>query len=379
LHIVHTADWHIGKALSGHDLVPDQEHAWSQLLGRLAGEDADAVVVAGDLFDRANPSGEEMRILGRWLQALRATRPELPIVLISGNHDHGTRLAWSGDLLDPTGVHLRGAPERVADPVLVRGRDGDEAQIWCVPFLHPGAMGEPEPSQVGAMEEALRRIRPLQDPGRTQILVGHAFVQGGQASESERTFLGTASLLSPAIFAGFDYVALGHLHRPQQVGEHAWYPGSLARYSFSEAGHGKGWLDVLACRGRAPVVRERPLRSFRAMHRLRGSLDQLLTDPAFDDKVEDYVDLWVDPPSNVGNPLQRLRARFRYVLGFRNELAWEQRSPVSGGPRERIGHDVVADFTEFEARFPDGAVPRSEIVRAFQSLHATTPHGEVEG
>ncbi len=373
MRILHTSDWHLGKYLGGVSLEADQAYALQQLADYLAAEPHDLLVIAGDIFDRSTPGPESVRVLGAWLGRLRRLAPDMPVVLIAGNHDNGPRLAWTASLLDEQGVYLRGETDAIDEPIEVIGRDGVRAQVWALPFLLPGALDEAVPSQVGAMNEALRRIGDRQDRERAQVLVAHCFVQNSQTSDSERSLIGTATQIDVNVFSGFDYVALGHLHRPQAPARHVRYSGSIARYSFSEAGYDKVFLSVDVSPGQPCVIIEQPLRQLRGMHRIVGSLERLLDAPEFSGIVDDYVELTLDPPVNLGNPLERLRTRWHNILSFRNELP-----PVStallampdGGAAER---DLESDFLAFDKQFTGDAAPDLDVLAAFHALHKRLP------
>ena len=371
--ILHTSDWHLGKSLGGVSLDADQAHALEQLADYLAAEPHDLLVIAGDIFDRATPSPDSVRVLGGWLGRLRRFAPDLPVVLIAGNHDNGPRLAWTASVLDQQGIYLRGETDAIAEPIEVQGRDGVLAQVGALPFLTAGALGEQISSQVGAMDEALRRIREKQDRTKAQVLVAHCFVQDSQTSDSERTLVGTATQIDVAAFGGFDYVALGHLHRPQAPAPHVRYSGSIARYSFSEVRYPKLFLSVDVAPGQPCQVLEQPFRELRGMHRLTGSLEHLLHAPEFAAILGDYVELTLDPPVDVGNPLEQLRTRWSHVLSFHNELA-----PVASAllrmPEGFTGKsDLEADFLAFDRQFTDQEAPDPEVLAAFRKLHQRLP------
>lgn len=367
MRILHTSDWHLGRSLSGLSLEPEQSHAFEQLVDVVRRDPHDLLVVAGDVFDRASPSPEAVTLLGKWLARLREVAPDMPVVLTAGNHDNGARLAWAAQLLDHQGVYLRGAIEPPIEPIEVRGRSGVEAQVWAVPFL-PSGTG-PDKTQVGALTHAVEQIGERQDRTKAQVLVAHCFVRDGAPSDSERTFVGTATLVDPELFASFDYVALGHLHRPQQVAPNARYSGSLARYSFSEAGHDKRLLSVRVRPGVPHECEELPLRSLRGMRRIEDSLDALLADPKYEAALDDYAELTLSPPETVGNPLEKLRTRWRNLLSFRNDVPLLTTStvtrPSDGGPR-----DLEEDFVAFEAQYTGGEPPREPVLQAFRGLLA---------
>ena len=375
MRFLHTSDWHLGKALGAHDLADDQRFALAQIRDHLRNNAYDLVVIAGDVFDRPTPSEQAVELLGKWLGDVRAIRPSLPIVLIAGNHDNGPRLAWTSSLLDHQQVYLRGSPDRVDAPILVRGADGVSAQVWAVPYLLPGAMSEEAPSQVAAMQAAIDRIALVQDRSLAQVLVAHCFVANGKTSDSERSLIGTATQIDPAVFAGFDYVALGHLHRPQSVADNARYSGSIARYSFSEANHAKAMLDVTVAPGAPHVCVTHPLHTLRPMLRITDTLDALRTDPKYDTQLDAYVELTLDPPVDVGNPLAELHKRWPFIRSFRNELV----SPAAAlsSVREGTGdgqRDLLVDFLDFDKHFAVSDTPPEAVLAAFHDLMARLPN-----
>lgn len=374
MRILHTSDWHLGKSLGEQPLDADQEFALRQVRDHLRDEAYDLVVIAGDVFDRATPSDQAVQMLGAWLGEVRASRPTLPIVIIAGNHDNGPRLAWTSSLLDHQHVYLRGGPQRIDEPIRVRARSGIHAEVWAVPFLSSGAMGEGAPSQVAAMQAAIDKITLQQDRTAAQVLVAHCFVANGKTSDSERSLIGTATQIDPEGFAGFDYVALGHLHRPQSVASNARYSGSLARYSFSEANHDKAMLDITVAAGQPHICVTHPIHMLRPMRRIKGTYEALLTDPIYDSAVDAYVELTLDPPVDVGNPLAALRKRWHHVLSFRNELV----SPGSALSSVRDGQgdgprDLMADFLDFDKQFAVSDTPPEAVLAAFHVLLARLP------
>ena len=364
--ILHTSDWHLGRSLHGHPLNDDQDHALKQILELLRQEPYDALIVAGDIFDKATPSNEAARMLGGWLTDVRKIQPQLPIVMISGNHDNGPRLACMAGLLDHQAVYLRGETGRIDEPIVLRDKTGGEAEIWALPYLLPGALGEALASQSGAMEEALRRIRERQNLGRSQILVAHCFVRGGQGSDSERTLIGTATLIEAELFHGFDYVALGHLHRRQSPAPHVHYSGSIARYSFSEEGYDKVVLSVELDPGAPCRIRSTRLTDLRPMKKWTDSLENLLHSPRYNGQTDDYVELTLAPPCSAGNPMDALRKRWTHLLSFHNSPEIETVSKVEGPSHVAGPRDLVNDFAVFSRMYTGGA--ELDLDAAFQEV-----------
>lgn len=372
MRILHTSDWHLGKVLHERSLLEDQRHVLDQVARLIAEDPHDLLVVAGDIFDRLIPPEEAVILLGDWLNAVREVAPAMPIVLIAGNHDSGARLAWSRGLLARSGVHIRGEAERVDQPIRVTTAAGELAEVWAIPFLWPGALAATDggPStQAAALDAAMTRIRAQQTPGRTQIAVAHCFAQGGQVSDSERTLIGQATTVEGSLFDGFDYVALGHLHRPQAVGTHARYSGSLLQYSFSEAGDDKGVLSVDVRAGALPVATHRPLTPLRALRTLSGSFDALLHTDVYELYREDYVSITLTEPVLAGQPMARLRARFPNLLQLNNPVPETDGLAVSHQGRARDRDDIGLDFLDFQQHLR-GTPPPADVAAAFASLRA---------
>jgi exonuclease SbcD len=263
--ILHTSDWHVGRTFHGADLLAEQEAVLGHLADLVAGEAIDAVLVAGDIYDRAVPSAEAVRVATKAVARIRAAGAQL--VVTPGNHDSAPRLGAFAEFAAAGGLHLRTTVAGLAEPVLLEG-DGGPVAVYGIPYLEPEparhALGVPEArGHTGVLTEAMRRIRADLGtrPGVRSVVLAHAFVTGGSSSESERTIaVGGVEQVPGDVFDGVDYVALGHLHGPQTLAEHLRYSGSPLAYSFSEARQRKSvWLVDLDAAGR--------LRGFRGRRR----------------------------------------------------------------------------------------------------------------
>ncbi len=366
MRILHTSDWHLGKTLLERPLLADQAHLLEQVSAELARERYDLFLVAGDVFDRSVPPESAVTLLGRWLSEVRALHPHLPIVFIAGNHDSAARLAWSSPLLALSGVHIRGDRASVDQPIAITTSAGERAEVWAIPFLWPESTDSGVQSQVEMLEGAVASIRTRQDPACTQIAVAHCFAQGGRGSDSERTLVGQATLIEPSTFQAFDYVALGHLHRPQAVAPHVWYSGSLAAYSFSEADDRKGLLSIRVQRGALPEVERVPLRPLHPLTALEGDLEDLLVSEAFEPYRDHYLSIRLHRPVLAGQPMARLRRRFPNLLQLLNPAV---EVPIAEAPAAQTGehHDLRDDFVAFY-RYVHGANPDAAVDAAFEDL-----------
>ena len=318
--ILHTADWHLGRTLLQVSLLEDQRRLIAEeLLPLVRRIRPDLVVIAGDIYDRAVPSPDAVRLLDDTLTELTLDIG-VPVLAISGNHDSGGRIRYASRILAHAGLNILGGLSGPLSSVLF---ERHRVAVVPLPYFEPveaaawlGVPGALDASE--AMALVLRRLRAQVPAGWRSVLVAHAFVQGGTATESERPLpgagaeVGGAGLVSAGVFDGWDLVLLGHLHRPQRVGASAvHYAGSLLKYSFSEADHVKGaTLHTLGPDGASAqlltLVPRRDLRIVRV-----GAAERLEDVAARDARREDYVRIeYHGPPI----PLERLREHYPNVL-----------------------------------------------------------------
>jgi exonuclease SbcD len=318
MRMIHTSDWHLGRTFHGRSLLADQEVVLGALADLAADHRADVVVISGDLYDRAVPSPEAVQCATRILARIRAAGSA--IVMISGNHDSAPRLGAFADFLAVGGLHVRSSIRDCARPVLLDDLDGPVA-VYALPYLEPDlARGVWELSgPVGhqqVMAEALRQVRSDLDsraPGTRSVVLAHAFVVGGAASGSERSIaVGGVESVTSDLFDGFDYVALGHLHRAQVIGERIRYSGSPLPYAFSEADQRKGvWLVDLAADGAVEVERLE-LPQVRRLATVTGALAEVLV--SYPHLADAYLSVELTDPVRPLEPMRQLRERFPYVL-----------------------------------------------------------------
>lgn len=298
MRILHTSDWHLGKTLHGLDLLPFQQNFITELVSQVDELDVDCVIVAGDVFDKAIPSIDAVKLFS---DALTQLADRCAVVVTSGNHDSAVRLG-AGSALYRTGVHI------ATDPTAVTGQldmhvDGVHVRFYPIPFLDPdhcrylfGSEDQPlarshQAVMDAVVEQLWQRDATLAITPHARIAVAHAFVAGGQRSDSERDLsVGGVETVVASTFSRFDYVALGHLHGPQRAGaDHIRYSGSPLRYSFSEQMHSKSMVVVdVDCSG-VTAIDTIPITQPREMVTLEGSLSEV-TDPHV---VNVHSDAWV--------------------------------------------------------------------------------------
>ena len=355
MRFIHTGDWHLGRLFHNIHLTDDQRFTLEGL-SRLAEESrADVVVIAGDVYDRAVPPTQAVELLDDILGDL-ALRLRIPVVMIAGNHDSPVRLQYLNGLVGRVGVHVVGKVDREPQGVQLVGRDGVKVVFWPLAYTDPEtARGVLQRDDIHTHEatlaEQLQRIRARMDSEARHVVVGHAFVTGAQSSESERPLtVGGTGEVSCAVFDGFDYVALGHLHRPQNVTERVRYAGSLLKYSFDEADHRKSVTVVDLARDGSVAIEERELPVRRDLVRLRGSFSELMDRPDASSCGEAYVEATLTDGEAVLDPMERLRAVYPLILSLSREASLREtgerdRPSVRGRSTVELFGDFFADST----------------------------------
>jgi exonuclease SbcD len=340
------------------------------------------VLVAGDVYDRAVPSADATALLDRVLTRLRAAGAA--VVLTPGNHDSARRLGFVSGLLAVSGVHVRADTPGLDEPVLLSDEHGDVA-LYGLPYLEPEVarfeLGLPDArSHEAVLAAAMDRVRAdlFLRPGVRSVVLAHAFVGGGLPSESERDIsVGGVDLVSATVFDGVDYVALGHLHRPQTLTPRLRYSGSPLAYSFGEAGQQKqAWLVDLDAHGLAdvrPVLLPTP----RALSILTGTLDELLADPAHAAVEQHFVSARLTDDVRPSDPMRRLQERFPYCV----HLEWAGTAPAADARsyqerlRGRSDLDVVGEFVTHVRAVAATPAERELLGRAL----AAAARGEADG
>jgi exonuclease SbcD len=375
MRFIHTSDWHLGRSLHGEPLLDAQATFLTWLLALARSERVDAVVVAGDIYDRAVPQLDAVRLLDDILAGFADAG--IPIVIIGGNHDSAVRLGFGRALNERAGVHLRTSIDDVARPVLLADDHGPVA-FYGIPYLLPDAvmeqLGVTARSHFAVLDAAAGLIR-ADARGRNiprVVVAAHAFITGGVGSESERDIrIGGIGDTSVSVFDGFSYVALGHLHGPQRVSAPsattvARYSGSPLAFSFSERNHTKS-VTLVEIRAHGEVeIQLVPTPVPRALREVRGRLDDLLQRSRAD--LSDVADAWVKvvltDPSRPSAAMERLRAVWPHVLLL--DFAPDQERVSAATDLERMAQtndpvDICSLFVEWVGGAAPTAVQREVI------------------
>lgn len=348
--ILHTGDWHLGRTLHGVSLLDDQAHVLSQFVALARSERVDAVVVAGDVYDRSVPPADAVALLDEVLAKI-VVEARIPVILIAGNHDGAERIGFGGRIFSGQGLHLRGTLADLS-PIPLADAHGTVA-FHALPYVEPAFAralpgGEAVHDHQSAMAHAVSMLRAQRQPGQRNVLVGHAFVTGGSESESERPLsVGGSGQVSADTFEGFDYVALGHLHRPQNVGSaRIHYPGSLLKYSFNEADHVKGVSLVDIGAAGPPLIRSIPLSPRRDLRIVGGTLAELLARPDPAHSRDDYLCAQLSDAGPVLDPMARLREVYPNMmeLQFKRHRSGDAAARAEGDHRQRQPADLFRAF-----------------------------------
>ena len=370
----------MGKVFYEHPLLEDQEQFLRQLQELLEDASYQALLIAGDVYDRSIPSPEAARLFSAFLGSLKARRPDLEVLVLPGNHDSPARLGFGKELFTGLGIHLVTSAGGAWKPILLQDRqdgaaDAPVCAFFLLPFLNAacfhdtapglqapddGGSGLPIRSQGRLAAEAAARLDQAREAARAAgakwaVLGAHCFTQEGIGSESERVFLGTAERVPAELFAGFDYAALGHLHRFQQAGKNAWYSGSPLAYSFAEAGQEKVVLSVELRPEASCSVEPVPVRPLRKLWRFTGSFNYFFRESVHDPEItqaeEDYLELILTDTTLVENPLPLLRRRFPRLLSISQAAAFaalKLSGQALGRPvQEREGRSGAGYFEDF--------------------------------
>ncbi len=388
MRLLHTSDWHLGRSFHGVGLLPTQRRYVDHLVRVVADQRVDAVLISGDVYDRALPSPDTVELLDHALVSLLDTGAQ--VVVSSGNHDSARRLGFGSRLLSRVGLHLATSIDDIGRPVVV----GDTT-IAPIPYLEPalaaGPLGAPVATHAAVLRAAMDRIRAAHDDDSKLVVMAHSFVAGATTTSSERDVsVGGLGVVPVDVFDGADYVALGHLHRAQQVRPGVRYSGSPIAFSFSEAGDTKSSVLVDLDTGSEELV---PVPLDRALARLRGALEELLDDPALADHEDSWCEVTLTDAIHPVAAMDRIRARFPHTVALHfdsparpgNELSYAQRL------RARADLDVCCDFVDHVRGAPVddaesallatalGEVDRLRAVRADEGVVAGAGAGVNDG
>jgi len=377
LRLLHTADWHLGRLFHGVSLVDDQAHLLDELARLVAEARIDAVLIAGDVYDRAVPPPEAVTLFDAFLARV-AGEQGVPVVVIAGNHDSADRLGFGARLMAEGGLHLRGRLEREPTPIVLEDAHGP-VDVLALPFVDPpharATLEDVELRDHDACNAAMiARARASLSPGRRSVCVAHAFVAGASDSESERPLVvGGGGQVSASHFEGFDYVALGHLHRPQRVvRESIRYAGSLMPYSFGEVAHAKSVSVVELDAEGGVTIEPVALSARRSVRVVEDTLAELLEATPEGVSADDYLLVRLMDRGALFHPMARLRERYPNVLQIERPALEIASSGVGVAAQSVAPRSPEALFEDFFSAVMDREMEETERV-ALADIDAPIP------
>ena len=365
---LHLSDLHIGKSVNGFSMIAEQKHAFKQIIEYIKIKSPDAIVIAGDVYDRAVPSVEAVRVFDDFITEL--ANEDVAVLLISGNHDSPERIGYASRLLSDKRLYFYGAFDGSMHKIVLHDEYG-EVNFWLLPFIKPGVvrnMFEEYDYIIGAV------IKEAEvDYSARNILVSHQFYTkvgiNPVRSESELNPIGGLDAVDVALIEKFDYAALGHLHGGQCVGsEHIRYCGSPIKYSFSEWRHEKFIMLVEIGKKGDLSVKTLPLVSLHDMREIRGEIDKLMSDEisSLADK-EDYIRVILTDEEEIIDPMGKLRSVYPNImsLDFENTRTSIDISDISTDIKSIETLSSYELFSEFflEVQGSNMSKEQAEIIR----------------
>ena len=349
--LFHLSDLHLGKRLNEYSLLEDQRHILDALLDLTGRERPDAVLIAGDVYDKPVPPAEAVELLDSFLVRLTALGAQ--VLLIAGNHDSPERLAFGGRLMAAEGVHVAPVYDGTVRPVVLTDEYGP-VYFYLLPFLKPAHVRRFFPEEeTGSYTAALRAAVGAMgvDFAARNVLVTHQFVTGAHTCDSEEHTIGGTDGVDAAVFDGFDYVALGHLHNPQQVGRpEVRYCGTPLKYSFSEANCPKSVTVVELGEKGTVSLSTLPLTPRRELRELRGRYEALTLRSFYagTSLPEDYLHITLTDEEDIPDAVGKLRVIYPYLM----KLDYDNtRTRSMAGPLELGGSARRSPMELFEALY----------------------------
>ena len=364
MRILHTSDWHLGMSVGTGTLAGDQRFFLEQLYSIIEEEQADILLLAGDVYDSSVSNAEAISVYNEATTRICADMGK-KMVVIAGNHDGAERLAACSELLKGAGLYVSGRLTREITPILA----GNTA-IYPLPFFNREeviALFPEKSTEITSQEKAMKvvcdHIREEMDPSRFNIVVAHALIVSAELSESDRSArVGQASAVSKDVFEGFDYVALGHIHKPQMIDEHICYSGSPVKYSFgNEEGQQKG---VVLIDTESSEIRTIPIQMLHDRKTVRGTYEEIIER---EDLSEDYLRLYVSDRYAGLELLSALQQKFPYLL----ELYGKALEEGDGQTALTVGELQSLDEVDIMMRFcgeNGGALPNEEQLSLFKEV-----------
>lgn len=331
MRFIHLSDLHIGKQLHHYSLLEEQRELLGQIVDHVKREKPDALLIAGDIYDTTVPAADAIEVFDDFLSRLDALEQELTICIIAGNHDSAKRLDYASQILAKHAIYIVGTPPVSPDEQIKKVRMTDaygEVVIYLLPFVKPAYLKKIVPEETLSFSDAVKCLldREEVDTGKRNVLVSHQFYAGGGispvTSDSEVHVVGGLDNVDVGVLEGFDYAALGHIHRMQRIGEEKnRYCGTIFPYSVSEAEEEKFVTMVeLGAKGTAVEITKLPLTLPRRVRKLRGTMAEILA-LTEGEVCHDYVSITLTDEVEANHPREMLEEKYDHILEIRIDNA----------------------------------------------------------
>lgn len=354
---IHLSDLHLGKRVNEFSMIEDQKYILQQILSLIDREAADAVLLAGDIYDKPVPPAEAVQVFDRFLTEL--AKREIPVFAVSGNHDSAERIAFGAQIMSERKVFLSPVYDGKTSCFTLCDEWGDVC-VWLLPFVKPAVVRRAfEDEEIHTYQDAVRTaVEHMEiDTHRRNLLVAHQFVTGASRCESEEINVGGIDNVDATVFREFDYVALGHIHSPQHIGrEEVRYCGTPLKYSFSEAEQEKS-VTVVELREKGDVrITARPLKPLRDLRRIRGTYLEVTARSFYENtNTEDYLQITLTDEEDIPDGMQKLRVIYPNLmrLEYDNRRTRENRSLESvQRTQEKSELELFEEFFELQNNQP---------------------------
>ena len=365
--LIHLSDIHLGKRVNEFSMLEDQAHILKKILAVVDEEKPDGVLIAGDVYDKSVPSTEAVQLFDDFL--VRLAERKLPLFIISGNHDSPERLSFANRLIDAAGIHLAPVYNGVVEPITLSDEYGP-VNVYMLPFIKPAHVRGffPDTEITGYSDAVAAAIGRMNiDKTQRNVLITHQFVTGAQRSDSEELSVGGTDNIGAEVFCDFDYVALGHIHGPQNMDSgRIRYCGSPLKYSFSEAAQQKS-VTVAELKEKGMLeIHTVPLIPRRDMVELKGSYQQLTLREFYENTTyqEDYTHITLTDEEDIPDAVAKLRAVYHNLMKLDYDNTRTRHSAAISGAENvetRSPIDLFAEFYELQNGLPMSA-EQTELV-----------------
>lgn len=366
--LFHLSDLHLGKRVNEFSMLEDQAYILGEIIQLIDQEQPAAVLIAGDIYDKSVPSAEAVELFDSFL--VRLAKRKLQVFAISGNHDSPERIAFASRLIDSSGVHLSPVYHGTITPTVLTDQFGP-VHIYMLPFIKPVHVRRQFPDREinSYTDAAAAAIEAMElDPTVRNVLIAHQFVTGATRSDSEEVSVGGLDNVDASVFAPFDYVALGHIHSPQNIrSEHIRYCGTPLKYSFSEASQKKSVTVVELGEKGDLSVRTLPLQPKRDMVELKGTYEELTSRAFYENTTyrEDYVHITLTDEDVIMNALGKLRVIYKNVMKLDYDNTRTRHSAVVSGDdavQDKDPNTLFAEFYQLQNNAPM-SIQQTEYMR----------------